>query len=446
MASQPESKHPRSVVNRSPVFYGWVIWLVAAVGMSSSMPGQTASISLFIDRWITDFGLENRSTISALYGFGTFTASLALTFIGNRIDKHGTRFMGVVISVLFVIALIYMSFVNNLVMLFVGFVLIRGLGQGSIFLVSTTAVNNWFLRWRGRVMAFGLLGYNLFQRWYIPAVQGTLESTPWEGVWLILAAGIGLVTLPLMGILMRQTPELFGERPDGDSRKPKTEIDVDENEPEPKEASYTLREAMRLPLFWVFLLGGLLSPAFITGVVFHQESLFGLANYDAATAANTIANGLLLGGVSMLVTGFLVDRVPPAYVRAMELSALGSLLVLSAWLGLGQAALYAWVVLFGIVNGTGGVFNGAVYANIFGRSHQGEIRGFVSTTGVTATAAGPFLLALSYDAFGDYSIALYAGAALAFVAMIGGLVADGPRRGRARADREAHVAAEATSQ
>jgi len=424
------SQHPkRGLVGRVPVFYGWVIWLVAAVGMSSSMPGQTASISLFIDRWIADFGLDNRSTISALYGAGTFTASLALTLVGNRIDRHGTRFMGVVISFLFVGALVYMSFVRNPVMLFFGFVLIRGLGQGSIFLISTTSIANWFRHWRGRVIAFGLITFSLFQRAYIPFVQGVLEQTSWERVWLYLAAGIGLITLPLMLLFMRQTPEMYGQLPDGNLPRPPAPVD---DEPEEPEHSYRLREAMRLPLFWVFLLGGLLSPAFITGVVFHQESLFGLAGYDAATAANTIANGLLLGGVSLLVTGFLVDRIPPAYVRAIELSALAGLLLLSGSLSAGPLAIYVWIGLLGVVNGTGGVFNGAVYANLFGRAHQGEIRGFVSTMSVTATAVGPFALALSYDAFGDYNLSLYLGALLAVLALIGGLVADGPRRKRHR--------------
>ncbi|MEO1440224.1 MAG: hypothetical protein AAFV33_07450, partial [Chloroflexota bacterium] len=51
-----------SIVNRSPVYYGWIIWVVAMIGMTASMPGQTANVSLFIDQWIADFGLEDRST------------------------------------------------------------------------------------------------------------------------------------------------------------------------------------------------------------------------------------------------------------------------------------------------------------------------------------------------------------------------------------------------
>lgn len=417
---------PSSIVNRTPVYYGWVVWLVAAVGMSATMPGQTANVSLFIDRWIADFGLENRTQISALYGIGTFIASLTLTFVGNRIDKHGTRFMGVVIVLLFAAALLYMSFVSNLAMLLVGFILIRGLGQGSLFIVSSTSVANWFQRMRGRVLAFALITFSLFQRWYIPTIQSLLEDIAWQRVWLILAVALLVIVVPAIALFMRETPERYGLLPDGDSSD---EPDpTNENEPlAPLEINYTLREATRLPIFWVFVIGGMMTPAFVTGILFHQESLFGIAGYDPTTSAVWVSNGLVLASFSMLVTGFLVDRVRPSFARALELVALALLMVLSAFLDAGQWALYGWAILLGTVNGVGGVFNSAVYVNFFGRRHQGEIRGFISMLGVTGTAIGPFLLALSYDEFGTYTASLLIGAGIVLIPMIAALFMTKPR-------------------
>lgn len=428
--SATTADNTRSIVNRTPMFYGWVVWLVSTIAIVATMPGQTASVSLFIDRWIADFGLDNRSTISALYGVGTFLASLGLTFIGNRVDKHGTRTMSIVISVAFALALVYMALVSNLAMLLIGFMLIRGLGQGSLFLVGSTAIANWFRQMRGRVMAFALIGFSLFQRWYIPFVQGLLETFAWQRVFLLLAAAILLLVLPLLALFIRETPERFGLLPDGDrasDHTAETHNDASDAPAPPLEDNYTLREVTRLPIFWVFLVGGMMTPAFVTGVLFHQESLFDLAGYSAATAAEVVGNGLLLASFSMLLTGFLVDRVRPSFVRGIELSALIALLLLSAFLGAGNWALVLWAVMLGIVNGTGGVFNGAVYANLFGRGHQGEIRGFVTTAAVLGTSVGPFLLALSYDAFGNYAAALYGGAAFVVLPLILGFLVNKPR-------------------
>ncbi len=433
MQTTPLAK-PSSIVNRSPVYYGWIVWLAATVAFSATMPGQTASISRFNEFWIAEFGLDNRSTISALYGVGTFIASLTLTFVGNRVDKHGTRFMSIVIGVLFVLALLYMSLVNNLAMLMVGFFLIRGLGQGSLFLIGSTAVANWFQRMRGRVMAFALIGFSLFQRWYIPFIQGLLETYGWRTVWLILAAGIAVIALPMLGLLLRETPELFGVLPDGDKpSKIRDEAMTDADDTDfpvgaVPEVNYPLRDVVRLPIFWVFAYGGMMSPAFLTGIIFHQESLFAGAGYDADVAAEWLANGLLLAGFATLLAGFLIDRLRPSYVRVLELAALASILVLSAFIGVGAWTLPLWAVLLAMSNGMGSVFDGAVYANLFGRRHLGEIRGFVQTLGVTGTAAGPLLLSLSFDATGTYTVSLLVGAVAVMVPMVAAFFVTQPRQ------------------
>ena len=34
-------------VNHSPIFYGWVIWLVSTLGILMSIPGQTMGMGVF---------------------------------------------------------------------------------------------------------------------------------------------------------------------------------------------------------------------------------------------------------------------------------------------------------------------------------------------------------------------------------------------------------------
>ena len=46
------------LVSASPIYYGWIIWLVALVGAICSSPGQSFSVSLFMDFFIEDFGLD----------------------------------------------------------------------------------------------------------------------------------------------------------------------------------------------------------------------------------------------------------------------------------------------------------------------------------------------------------------------------------------------------
>ena len=70
------------LVNGSPIFYGWIVWAVATLGIIATSPGQSYTISLFIDSIIADFGVD-RTTVSLLFGVGTLAASLNLRWIGQ---------------------------------------------------------------------------------------------------------------------------------------------------------------------------------------------------------------------------------------------------------------------------------------------------------------------------------------------------------------------------
>jgi sugar phosphate permease len=122
------------VINASPIYYGWVILFVGSFGIMTTMPGQTVSISVFLDRMIEDLSLS-RTTVSLMYTLATFVASFALPLVGRFIDQRGPRIAVTLIAALFALACIYMGFIQGLVMLFIGFVLIRGLGQGALDLL-----------------------------------------------------------------------------------------------------------------------------------------------------------------------------------------------------------------------------------------------------------------------------------------------------------------------
>ena len=74
----------------SPIFYGWAIVALSALSMFFSGPGQTYSISIFIDYYIQDFSYS-RSFVSGIYSVGTLAAGITLFFVGRAIDRLGQR-------------------------------------------------------------------------------------------------------------------------------------------------------------------------------------------------------------------------------------------------------------------------------------------------------------------------------------------------------------------
>src|SRR5690625_1710374 len=126
--------------------------------MMMTAPGQTLGVSIFIDQIILDLDVS-RSAVSLLYTIGTLAGALSLPFIGRFIDRWGPRVGVVVISALLARACLDMGLFNGLLMLLIGFVLIRALGQGALSLVSLHAGNIWFVRRRG--LAVGTVGLGM---------------------------------------------------------------------------------------------------------------------------------------------------------------------------------------------------------------------------------------------------------------------------------------------
>ncbi|MEL6406671.1 MAG: MFS transporter [Chloroflexota bacterium] len=416
---------PRGIVAASPVYYGWVVWFVATIGVVATAPGQSFTVSQFIDFFIEDFNMS-RTEVTALFSTGTFVGSLCLPFVGRLVDRYGNRKMSVIIAALFATVLILFSLVAGPFTLLLSFFGIRMLGQGSLGLVSNTVIVEWFKRLRGRVMSITLVSFAIFQSFYVPWLQRQLETTDWRTVWIMLGIGVACSTIPLTWLLMRNTPEEHGLLPDGDDvreQQPKTEEEIAAIEAE----SWTLNEVIKNPTFWVFVFGRIISPAWGTGLILNMVSIFDELGHSAATAASNYALITIITAVMSIVFGVLVDRLRPGLVMMLQLAALIASMALATFMTT-PFLLLLYALTFGIMMGGGGVFDGAVWVNLFGRAHQGAIRGFVSTALVTGTAIGPILFGLSFDLTGSYNTVLWVGIALSVLGIIGALIMPQPER------------------
>lgn len=397
------------VVSHSPVYYGWVIWAVATLGCIATAPAQNFTTSLFIDGLIADLGLD-RAVISGLYGLGTFIGALSLTWVGKQIDRRGNRIIGVVVAGLYAAALVMMAFVSGPLMLLALFTALRGLGQGSLWLVHNTAISRWFMLRRGRVLAITLILFALFQSVYVPWMQQLIVTLGWRTVWLLLGVAVGATIIPLTWLFIRDAPERYGLKPDGGSAWWAARAVSLTSE----EDNWTLREAMGTAIFWVFISGRFISPMLGSGLIFHQISVFGAVGHSPEVAAQTYSWISIITALVTVAAGYMVERSRPGVLMALQMAAMAATALLAAsmtetWM----LPLYA--LAFGTLIGQAGMFDAAVWADMYGRASQGAIRGFVATVGVAGTAVGPVLFGLSYDLLGHYAPALIAGAALSLI-------------------------------
>ena len=372
--------------------------MVALAGFTLffSGPGQTFGVSMFIDSYINDFGWT-RSTVSGMYSTGTFMAGIVMGVVGGLFDRYGHRKMGTVVAILFGFALLFMSTVSSVPMLLVGFFLIRLLGQGSMSLIGTTLVPQWFITKRGRavsiVSVFGALGMAIMP----PVNSWLIENYGWQTGGRFWAVGMWVGVAPTVYFFIRTRPEDVGLSPDNEVHIP-TEGGIGIVE----EVSWTLKEALRTRAFWMILYSVVVPSAIITGCVFHQISILGQAGLTPGSIA------LISGATSfvrlplVLVAGQLADRIQLKYLLAVSQAVLFVMLI-----ALYLANSVPLVIVYGVLMGTQmalqGLIMGVIWPDYYGRKHLSTIRGITMMAGVIGSALGPLPFGFAYDVFGGYT-------------------------------------------
>ncbi len=372
--------------------------MVALAGLAVflSGPGQTYSVSTFIDSVMAEYNWS-RSLVSSLYSMGTLLAGCFMMFVGRQVDQKGYRLMLTLVSILFSGALLFMSTVRTPLMLFIGFFLIRAFGQGSLTLIPYSLVPQWFIRMRGRALSVLAVCAALSSA-ALPYINlGITHALGWRYMWLFWSAVLCLVLAPLAWFFTKNNPEEIGLLPDGGLNP----VGLDSGSPQLQEHSFTQKQAMQTKAFWLILVVVCIPSMVGTGAQFHHLSIMaenGVAPQIAASVF-AVAAGVALGFTP--IAGVLCDRYPVRYVlaAALLLQCVNLVLLLFTY-------TTTQVVLLGVVQGTRqamlSVAGGVVWPHYFGRANLASIRGVTTAGMVIGSALGPMPFGAGYDFFGGY--------------------------------------------
>jgi sugar phosphate permease len=399
----PASDTPVSsaLVRRSPVYYGWIVLGISTLGMAATLPGQTAGVSLFIDAFIEELGLS-RSLVSWFYTVATVLGSLALPLIGRLLDRWGPRRMAVAVIALFALSCVGMSQVSGWIGVFVGFVCLRGFGQGTLGLINNHAVNLWFERRRG--LAVGILGLGMAgaTALFPPLIDEGIQAYGWQTTYLLMGGLLAAVMLPLGALLYRDAPERYGLSPD----PPDPTETAEETEDEATVTGVEPAVAYRTWTFWLFTAAGVCTAGLGTGLLFHHFSILEEVGVGRDLAAQFFIPLGVVTAVFNVGTGWLVDRSPPRLLLGLQLGLFGAMMGL---LPAVDTTMEVWVYggVFGVSQGMQQALLGSAYAYYFGRLHHGTIRSLANTVFIGGTAIGPALLALGPDILGGFAPILW---------------------------------------
>ena len=412
---------------RPRYFYGWVIVAVMAITGAVSMGMGSLNFGLFIKPMGDELGIGRAAfgwAQTARMGASSATSPL----IGWLIDRYGSRVMLPVAALATGAALIGLAYVTSawhLVVLFIVMGLVGMSGPGA--LVTTVPVLKWFVRNRGKAVAFVGLGIPVGALLFIPLTQVLINGIGWRGAWIVLAI-IGIcVIVPLGAIFIRRQPEDLGMLPDGGEPE-KSHDDSSSKQRVVEEVSWTVREAVRTTTLWRLVIVFSMVQMATGTVALHRIAAFMDRGMDPTLISFATAFDAVAAGASTFLFGMLVRWIPARFLGAFGFSMLAGASVLTIY-ATNLPIMFVSMWIFGM--GIGGMMflNNFIWADYFGRGSVGGIRGLANPINLVIGGIGAPAAGYVRDWTGSYDPAWWVGVGLMSGAALLIVLTRAPRRG-----------------
>lgn len=395
---------------RTPFYYGWLV-----LGMTSLATFAATGVSQVvlggIQIYITDDTGWNDNLLSFAATIGTWCSGLLAPAIGRAADRWGPRWlMPAGLAILGVCFFILLGG-QSVWQFYLGYIIGRAVSNPILIgLVPRTAAVNFFRRRRNLALAMvstfrpiaGAINIQLIS--LIALRQG----------WRAAYGYMGVMTLALIvpvALFMRRQPEDLGLQPDGAAASTSGGRAASAAAPE---SSWTVREAIRTPTFWMITVTGSL------GTLASSSVGFSLVPYlvDDVGLSGGVAAGVLSLGTALSIAnvgwGLLSDRFTPR--RCLVVTMLGSAGMLLYLISVGSLwSALGFAVVWGVFSGAVGTMENMVLAHYYGRGSYGTLLGIYSPFQTAALGLGPSLASLLRAATGGFA-AMYLAMTAVYVA------------------------------
>jgi cyanate permease len=302
-------------------------------------------------------------------------------------------------------------------------------------LVINVTIAQWFVRKRGRAMGIANLGTGI-AKLSIPLCAAYLfVLVGWRSTWAIFGIVAPLLVVAPALIFVRRSPEDMGLRPDGEPPLQRPDklpangelLATAQRGSIPVERVWSRAEALRLPTFWLLVVTFGIASVGIAGLNLHIYSYVTDIGYSPLIAASFMSTIALTQLGSTLVWGMLADRFDIRKVSCVQFLIQGVGLVTA--ISSGQIHItYLGFFLYGTGLAGSFVLREVIWANFFGRTSLGTVRGVSLFFSNLFAAGGAPFFGFLHDRTGSYNLSFTLFSCALFTSSVLILLATPPRR------------------
>jgi MFS family permease len=360
------------------IIFGFVFTFFSSIG-------QSFFIGLFNSNIRQELNISN-AEFGSIYGIATLCSSLALIWVGKKIDDLKLVNYSLLVVVFLSFAALFFSFVNGIILLAMGIFFLRLSGQGLMAHTASVSTSRFFNQSRGKALSYIWVGMS-FGEFLLPIIiVYLLTFIYWRNLWQGFSIII-ILLLPIFAYLTVKEISIFSrEKKNGDN----------DNKVVDSIKSWTRSEVLKDLKFYTILPAMLASSFIITGIVINQTFIIESKDWGKFAMAQSFMIYSIFTVATLFFSGFLVDKFTSRKIfPLLNVPLLISLIVLAIFDH--SYTAFVFMGFMGISNGLTNVLMSSFWAEIYGVNYLGSIRALTGALMVFSTALAAAVFGILID-------------------------------------------------
>lgn len=387
--------------------YGWKSLLAATIGtMCGIFTLTNYTQGFFVGPVTSEFGWSAAQfflSYTVLMCSGLLTGPL----IGYIAQRVGLRAVGIVGLIGHSLAYVVLSLnTGSLMLWYLSWALVAILGAGSLPIIWTGVLNNWFTKHRGKAIGITMAGTGLGAFLLPPIVEVLIANHGWRAAYRGIGLGALLISLPIVFALFKEKPD-SSTATDGEVMANKVET-----------WGLTTRDAMRTKQFWILGAVLFLTVIVVAGLLSNFERIMSEQGFERSSIAQIAAVMGLTVIIGRLMVGALVDRfwAPGVAACFFLVATLGLLILVGTQVTMATALLVA--VMIGLAAGAELDLLAYLTGKYFGPAHYPSIFGLIIAFFTVGAGIAPPLFGMAAQMFQGYGTMLSISIGLLLVSIL----------------------------
>ena len=387
--------------------YGWKSLLAATIGtMCGIFTLTNYTQGFFVGPVTSEFGWSAPQfflSYTVLMCSGLLTGPL----IGYIAQRVGLRTVGIVGLIGHSLAYVVLSLnTGSLMLWYLSWALVAILGAGSLPIIWTGVLNNWFTKHRGKAIGITMAGTGLGAFLLPPIVEFLIANHGWRTAYRGIGLGALLISLPIVFALFKEKPDSLTAT-DGEVMANKVET-----------WGLTTKDAMRTKQFWILGAVLFLTVIVVAGLLSNFERIMTEQGFERSSIAQIAAVMGLTVIIGRLMVGALVDRfwAPGVAACFFLVATLGLLILVGTQVTMATALLVA--VMIGLAAGAELDLLAYLTGKYFGPAHYPAIFGLIIAFFTVGAGIAPPLFGMAAQMFQGYGTMLSISIGLLLVSIL----------------------------